>query len=66
MDEVLYLKLRQHSYLHTLLLNTYPADLVYVAEPGEPTWEGSEGVRTNQLGKSLVRVRERLRIEGST
>ena len=40
MDEVLYLKFRQHSDPQTLLLNTYPVNLVYVAKPGDPVWGG--------------------------
>ena len=63
MDEVLYLKFRQHSDLRTLLLGTYPAELVYV-ESGDPFWGDGAGVGMNELGKSLMRVREQLRIEG--
>ena len=60
MDEVLYLKFQQHGDLCTLLLNTFPADLVYV-ESGDPFWGDGAGVGMNELGKSLMRVRERLR-----
>ena len=60
MDEVLYLKFRQHSDLRTLLLSTYPADLVYVEEL-DPFWGTGTGNGKNELGKSLLRVRERLR-----
>ena len=63
MDEVLYLKFRQHSDLRVLLLNTFPADIVYV-EPGDPFWGEGAGAGLNELGKSLMRVRQRLRIEG--
>ncbi|KAF8464198.1 swarming motility protein YbiA [Russula ochroleuca] len=63
MDDVLYLKFLQHDDLRTLLLDTYPADLVYV-EPGDPFWGDGTGVGMNELGKSLMRVRLRLRIEG--
>ena len=63
MDEVLYLKFRQHSDLRELLFQTYPADLVYV-ESGDPFWGDGGGAGMNELGKSLLRVRERLRIEG--
>jgi predicted NAD-dependent protein-ADP-ribosyltransferase YbiA (DUF1768 family) len=63
MDEVLYLKFRQHSDLRTLLFNTYPSKLVYV-EPCDPFWGDGGGAGANELGKSLVRVRERLRMEG--
>ena len=64
MDEVLYLKFCQHDDLRTLLLKTYPAELVYV-EPRDPLWGGDgAGGGMNELGKSLVRVRERLRSEG--
>jgi predicted NAD-dependent protein-ADP-ribosyltransferase YbiA (DUF1768 family) len=64
MDEVMYLKFRQHNGLRTLLLNTYPAKLVYT-ELSDPFWGGDgEGAGMNELGKSLMRVRERLRIEG--
>ena len=64
MDEVLYLKFRQHTALRTLLFSTYPAELVYV-EPRDLLWGGDgEDAGRNKLGKSLMRVRERLRIEG--
>jgi hypothetical protein len=60
MDDVLYLKFRQHRDLRTLLLNTFPADLVYV-ESGDPFWGDGAGAGMNELGKSLMRVREWLR-----
>ena len=60
MDDVLYLKFRQHGDLRTLLLDTLLADLVYV-ESGDPFWGDGAGVGMNELGKSLMRVRERLR-----
>jgi predicted NAD-dependent protein-ADP-ribosyltransferase YbiA (DUF1768 family) len=63
MDEVLYLKFRQHGNLRTLLFSTYPADLIYV-NSGDPFWGVGAGNGMNELGKSLVRVRARLRTEG--
>ena len=63
MDAVLYLKFRQHSALRTLLFSTYPAKLVYL-EPRDLFWGGDgEDAGRNELGKSLMRVCERLRIE---
>ena len=64
MDDVLYLKFQQHDDLRTLLRNTYPADLVYV-ESGDPFWGDGGGGGMNELGKSLMRVREQLRIGGT-
>ena len=60
MDEVLHLKFRQHSDLRTLLLGTFPADLIYV-ESGDAFWGDGAGTGMNELGKSLMRVREQLR-----
>jgi predicted NAD-dependent protein-ADP-ribosyltransferase YbiA (DUF1768 family) len=67
MDDALYLKFHQHDNLRTLLLNTYPADLFY-DEPRDLFWGGGGdvGVGMNELGRSLMRVRERVRIEGRT
>ena len=66
MDMVLNLKFRQHDDLRTLLLNTYPAELVYV-EPRDRFWGGDgEGAGRNELGQSLVRVREQLRSNPTT
>jgi predicted NAD-dependent protein-ADP-ribosyltransferase YbiA (DUF1768 family) len=70
MDEVLYLKASSSASTTTCArcfsdLSTHPADLVYV-ETGDSFWGDGGGVDTNELGKSLVRVRERLRTEGST
>lgn len=64
MDEALHLRFCQHSELRALLLETYPAELVYV-EPGDPFWGDHDGAGSgmNELGKSLMRVRERLRTE---
>jgi hypothetical protein len=42
--------------------NTYPFELVYV-ESGDPLWGDGAGVGMNELGKSLMRVRERIRAE---
>jgi predicted NAD-dependent protein-ADP-ribosyltransferase YbiA (DUF1768 family) len=64
MDEVLYLKFRQHRDLRTLLLNTYPLDLVYV-ESGDQFWGDGAGTGMNELGNSLMRVRELLRREAN-
>jgi predicted NAD-dependent protein-ADP-ribosyltransferase YbiA (DUF1768 family) len=62
MDDVLYQKFLQHAGVRSLLLNTFPADLLYV-EPGDPFWGEGAGTGMNELGKSLMRVRERLRSE---
>ena len=62
MDEALYLKFRRHRKLRALLLNTYPADLIYV-ESGDSFWGDGTGNGMNQLGISLMRVRERIRME---
>lgn len=63
MDEVLYLKFRQHGDLRTLLFLTYPTKLVYV-ESSDLFWGDGAGAGMNELGKSLMRVCERLRTEG--
>jgi predicted NAD-dependent protein-ADP-ribosyltransferase YbiA (DUF1768 family) len=63
MDEVLYLKFRQHGELRTLLLGTLPSELVYV-ESGDPFWGDGAGAGRNELGHSLMRVRDRMRAEG--
>ncbi len=63
MDQVLYLKFRQHGDLRSLLLGTFPAELIYV-ESGDTFWGDGAGAGMNELGKSLMRVRERFRAEG--
>ena len=64
MEEVLYLKFKQHPEVRTLLMGTGAADLVY-AETKDTFWgEGPSGTGNNELGKALVRVRDRLRGEG--
>jgi predicted NAD-dependent protein-ADP-ribosyltransferase YbiA (DUF1768 family) len=66
MEDVLYLKFKQHPDLRALLVNTGIADIIY-AEANDPFWgSGPIGEGANQLGKTLVRVRERLRLEGFT
>ena len=63
MDEVLYLKFRQHGELRALLLGTYPAKLIYV-ESGDASRSNGAGEGMNELGNSLMRVRERFHAEG--
>lgn len=60
---MLYLKFKQHPNLRHLLLNTGIADFVY-ADPNEYWGEGPDGEGENKLGEALVRVRDRLRLEG--
>jgi len=63
-EEVLYLKFKQHPDLRSLLMNTGVGDIIY-ADPNEPYWgEGPVGQGANELGKAIVRARERLRREG--
>ncbi|THH14129.1 hypothetical protein EW146_g6170 [Bondarzewia mesenterica] len=63
MDDVLYLKFRQHADLRAMLFDTGNATLIY-AEPNDHFWgEGPMGQGQNQLGQSLMRVRDRLRAE---
>ena len=63
MDEVLYLKFCQHDELCALLLGTYPAELIYV-ESGDAFWGNGAGDGMNELGNSLMRVREWFHAEG--
>jgi predicted NAD-dependent protein-ADP-ribosyltransferase YbiA (DUF1768 family) len=64
MDEVLYRKFRKYDGLCRQLLSTHPAELVYV-EPLDMYWGDDAGAGRNELGKSLTRVRDRLRGEVS-
>lgn len=63
MENVLYLKLKQHPSIRTLLLRTGLVDVIY-ADDNDYWGEGPSGEGANELGKALMRVRERLRQEG--
>jgi len=65
MEEVLYLKFKQHRDLRVLLIGTGLAELIYAAQNDDYWGEGSQGQGSNELGKAIARIRERLRIEGS-
>lgn len=61
---MLYLKFKQHPDLRSLLMNTGMADIIY-SDASDSYWgEGQLGQGANELGKAIVRVRERLRREG--
>jgi predicted NAD-dependent protein-ADP-ribosyltransferase YbiA (DUF1768 family) len=60
MEDVLYLKFKQHPSLCALLMNTGLSNLVY-ADHNTYWGEGPTGTGSNKLGKALVRVRERIR-----
>lgn len=65
MEEVLYNKLIQHPDLRRFLMETGTSDLLYSSR--DDFWgDGPLGQGANELGKALVRVRERLREEGYT
>ena len=60
MDDVQCTKFRQHPDLRNQLLSTGTADLIF-ADRSDPFWgDGPLGHGSNELGKSLVRVREKL------
>lgn len=64
MEEVLYNKFIQHPDLCSLLLSTGVAELIY-GEVNDHFWgDGSVGQGLNELGKALMRVRDRMREEG--
>lgn len=65
MEDVLFTKFKQHPDLRSLLMGTGTADIIY-ADQGDTFWGdgGPNGEGTNELGKALVRVREKLRGEG--
>jgi hypothetical protein len=64
MEDVLYIKFKQHPSLRTLLLRTGLADIVY-ADANDSYWgHGPLGEGANELGKALMRVRDKLRAEG--
>jgi len=63
-EEVLYLKFKQHPDLRSQLMNTGTTDIIY-SEANDPYWgEGPLGQGANELGKAIVRARDRLRREG--
>ncbi|KAI0065856.1 DUF1768-domain-containing protein [Artomyces pyxidatus] len=63
MDTVLHQKFRQHGELRKLLLDTTPAELIYSEESDHFWGDGPAGSGSNELGKALMRVRDRLRAE---
>ena len=64
MDEVLYLKFKQNPDIRQLLMQTGDAKLIY-EEPRDLFWgsDPDEGRGANEMGKALMRIRERLRAE---
>ncbi|CCM03340.1 uncharacterized protein FIBRA_05469 [Fibroporia radiculosa] len=64
MDEILYQKMIQYPTLRAVLLSTDIADLVFNDRNDNFWGDGPLGQGANQLGKALVRLRERLKAEG--
>ena len=63
MEEVLLLKFIQHNQLRTQLLDTGFSELIY-SDPVDGYWgSGPSREGENWLGKALMSVRERLRVE---
>ncbi|KAI0715555.1 DUF1768-domain-containing protein [Fomitopsis betulina] len=61
MDAVLHAKFTQHLELRELLLGTQEAELIEDS-PVDAFWGwGSDGMGSNELGRALMRLRERLR-----
>lgn len=60
------MKFKQHPDLRAQLMNTGTATIIY-SEMEDSYWgEGPLGQGMNELGKSIMRVRERLLREGYT
>lgn len=63
MEDALYYKIVQHEDLCDMLLGTGIAELIY-ADPTDLFWgEGEHEEGANELGRALMRVRDRLRRE---
>jgi len=64
LEEVVYLKFTQHPELREQLIVTHPADLAFHS-PGDTYWGvDDEGKGRNEVGKALMKVRDRLKREG--
>lgn len=64
MEQVLYLKFTQHEQILRELVATSPAPLVWTSQH-DPYWgAGPDGKGRNELGKLLVKVRDKLKEEG--
>ena len=65
MEDVLYLKFIQHSDLRNQLLSTGFSELVF-HDASDPFWgDGPSEDGANELGKALMNVRERIRLEAA-
>ena len=64
MEDVLYLKFTQHRSLRDALFSTGFLELVF-NDFDDFLGEGTSGQGRNELGKTLMRIRDRLRQEGS-
>ncbi|KAL5529926.1 hypothetical protein ACEPAF_6183 [Sanghuangporus sanghuang] len=65
MEDALYCKIVQHQDLCEILLGTGNAELIY-ADPTDPFWgEGAHEEGANELGRALMRIRDRLRREAA-
>ena len=62
MEDVLYAKFMQHPDLVHLLFETGVADIVFDDKQDDFWGVGPTGEGNNELGKALVRLRERLRV----
>lgn len=61
MENVLHMKMDQHDSVKRLLLDTGHAQLVSV--DADPWWgDGGNGSGRNEMGKALMRVRDRLSV----
>ena len=66
MDEAMYSKFRQHANVREILFSTGDRELE-LEDADDDFWGiGTDGRGRNEMGKSLMRVRDRLRRELTT
>ena len=65
MEEVQMAKFTQHPELAKKLLDTGDAELIYTNTGGDDYWGIFEGKGENNLGKVLMKVRDRLSAESA-